>query len=127
MANTAKLLTGNRRLFYNGNPVHIYHVIIDTVDTDLTVRAIAATNMGLIIGWTHSEGDATNLKIKLEESSPDDYHTLQLAASQGIFQSMGVGPAHVTSEGQDIIIQSSVAIASILLAVVETDVLELGR
>jgi hypothetical protein len=110
MANTATLVdTIPASLKNNQGPVFEYEIVIDTVDTDLTVRTpINSTNRVWVVGALMSESTAANLTFKTTTKS----QTMELAANQGIYDKASNGFIFATAPGEALVIRSSAAIGS---------------
>lgn len=102
-------------------PVSPITVVIDTTATDLTIVDPASNKMACIVGWVHSEGTAVNLTLK---SGSTTHGVLELAANQGIAETMG-HPLFCTLEGEDLIIQSDTAISYLTLYTIQASRLKI--
>lgn len=94
--------------------IHYITAAIDTTDTDLDIYDPASTNTACLVGLFFSEGNAGNLTIK---SGSVTLVTFEIAANQGYLGGL-VSPI-CTDLGQDLTVQSSMAMTSILFKVVE--------
>lgn len=115
MSNTATELFQNESRIYGLGPVRTVQITFDTVDEDLVVHSPIAGNSAFLTKLVFSEADAANLTIK---SGSDSLVVLQLAANQGVWTPQDGIPIH-TEYGEDLIMQCSVAIATMVAYIVE--------
>jgi hypothetical protein len=92
-----------------------YVVVIDTVDTDLTIRDPAADNYAAIVGIQYLEATAHNVTFK---SGSTTLVALEKPASSGMSERIGA-PIIVAAKGDALVIRSSAAISSMLVYVAE--------
>jgi hypothetical protein len=101
---------------YGAGPVRPYEIVIDTVDTDLTIRTPASGNMACIVGIDMSEGTAANFTFS---TGTDTNLYMELAANQGLAQNLGEGIFYCTQPGEALKVKSSAAITGFWVNVVE--------
>ena len=87
-----------------------YEIVIDTVDTALTVHTPAATNRVFVTGVWLSEGTAANLTFASGANTKQ--HTFELAANQALSGHTSLGFYFATKVGEALKVQSSAAIGA---------------
>ena len=104
-------------------PVKQYHVVIDTIDTDLTIMTPAQSDYRVfVVGITLSEGTATNLTFK---SGSNALPVIELAANQGKWDPVQLPAFYLaTKPGEALVMKSSAAISGMILYCVESTVIE---
>lgn len=109
MANSATLIDTIPAYYANGNgPVYEYEIVIDTPDTDLTIRAAESAHRHWISSLLLSEGTALNLTFKTATKT----QTLELIANQGIYDKAEGGFVFVGGLSEALIVRSSAAIGA---------------
>jgi hypothetical protein len=93
-------------------------VVIDTPDTALTIATPGTDNRIALIGMEYAEGDAHNLTIL---SDTTELCVYQMPANSGISLPLGddIQALCITAKGKPLVFKSSVAIAKMLVYVVE--------
>ena len=116
-ANTATVQAALPIRLPNGvGPVYPYVVAIDTTGSDLTIRTPATGNMVCVVGWQFAETNAANITFK---SGTTTNVVFELAANQGVLESIHREPLYCTQPSEALKVQSSAAISSLLFYVVE--------
>lgn len=122
MASTATLVDTEPAYLSNGiGPVYEYEVSLDGVDPAV-VRTPATGKRIWAIGLLEAETNAGNLILISNSASPSKTKTLELAANQAIYDKVTPGYIFSTKSGEDFALDSSMAIGSITVRVVESDV-----
>lgn len=102
---------------FGANPFRQKRVVIDTTGQDLTVHTPATGNMVCVLGWEVTNTLAANVKFT---SGTTEIITYNLAANQ-MYSSLTTSSFNFcTVPGQALKIQSSAAITSLLIKLVET-------
>ncbi|MBX2861172.1 MAG: hypothetical protein KTR14_08050 [Vampirovibrio sp.] len=112
-ANTATEQTARRINFSGEGPVRYVMASLDTVDTDLTVYDPPSKRMACVVGIRMSNSSPVNLTLK---SGSDTMVTLELASNQGLWG--GGNTPLCTAPGEDLIIQASAPVNSVLFELV---------
>jgi len=113
---------GDVEVHVEGNgPQQATLVVIDTINTDLTLFSPASGKMACVMGVEYLEADAHNLMFK---SGTTEHVTFQMPANSGMQVPIG-NPMFCTLAGEDLVIQSSVAISKMLFYITEISKIKL--
>ncbi len=110
MANSATILGGTvgTSITYHGARVVAVRVIIDTINEDLIIGDPAADDLVALLGMCYGLAGAHNLSFK---SASADIVQLIRPASTNTIEQVGKGVIlNTVAKGDDLVIQSSVAI-----------------
>lgn len=121
-ANSATAKKAYRMRVYGEEPVIPYEVAIDTVGTDVTVRTPAPGNMVCLVGIELQEATAANITFT---SGTDTNLYLELPAGGQFVHGIGEGVLWCTQPNEAMKFQSSAAITSFMMYVIETPRLDL--
>lgn len=123
-SNSATVKTALPIRVYGVGPVYAYEVVIDTVDTDVTLRTPASANMACIVGVDLSEGTAANVTFT---TGSDTNVYLELATNQQVVKNIGEGVFYCSQPGEALKFKSSAAITGLWFYVVEAARLDINN
>lgn len=116
-ANSAVAGTALPISLWDGEAGRIIPILVtyDTPSGDLVIKDPAADEYVAIVGVSYVEADAHNVTFK---SGSDVLTTYQMATNSGLGYSVGKGIHLSTAEGEDLIINSDVAITPFTVYIV---------
>lgn len=116
MANTSTLVGTLPISCYGGSSVFMYTIVIDTIDTDLTIRTAAAGKMHAVVGMVHD--DNTNHIMTFKTNTTSIARFEKTASYQF---TIGGGIVMATKPGEALVIRSSAAVDLLLVYLIEID------
>lgn len=101
------------------SPVYQYKVVIDTINTDLTLRTPSSNNTLCVLGWDTSVSSDTTLTFKYGASST--YIAYLLKSGTNKEDAISKSVHFCLPKGAPLIVRSDVAMTNLVVKVLESD------